>query len=113
MHELSIVESIFDIIIEIAEKNKITKISKVNLNVGKLRQVVPEFMVFAFDTVAKDTLAEKAELIINLINIEMECQACSHKFIVDEHVYICPECDSTKLSSITGNEMIITSIEGE
>ena len=112
MHELSLIQNIFATILKIAADNQLQRITKVTLQIGQLRQVVPEFLQFAFTATAKDTIAAEAQLVIEHIPITVLCQSCSQKFTVTENIYICPYCQSTKLEILSGKEIIIASIEG-
>ena len=60
MHEFSIIENILTIVEEISVKEGLTSISKVSLLIGKMRQIVPDTMSFAFEAAAKGTIAESA-----------------------------------------------------
>jgi hydrogenase nickel incorporation protein HypA/HybF len=113
MHELSMVSSIFRILETVAEENRLTSITKVKLKIGKLQQIVPEMFTFAFETVAKGTKAEGAQLEIEDVPITMQCQACETVFVVEEHMYICPECSGTSLTTQQGMEIVLESVEGE
>ncbi|MCK4797476.1 MAG: hydrogenase maturation nickel metallochaperone HypA [Spirochaetes bacterium] len=113
MHELSIITNIFKKIEEVAENNSLIKINKVKLKIGIMRQVIPEFLRFAFEAVSKDTKAEKAELEIEYIPIKMKCNSCANEFIVENNIYICPLCNNTKLDILSGQEIILQSIDGD
>ncbi len=113
MHEFSIIQGIFKLLEDIAKQNKLIKINKVTLRIGKLRQVVPEFLQFAFEHSSADTIAENAELIIEEMPIKMKCETCQHEFTVERNTYICPKCEAVKLTVLTGKEVLIASIDGE
>ena len=113
MHELGIIENIFRVIEEVAIENSLTRVKQVNLKIGKLRQVIPDMLEFAFENVAKGTLCEGAKLFVESIPILMECQACQSQFQVLEHTFICPDCDSSKLTMLSGNEVVLDNLEGE
>lgn len=113
MHELKIIQDIFPIIEKVSQENHLKSINKVFLRVGALRQIIKEFLQFAFVTIAKGTAAEGAELIIEIIPITIFCQACQQKSTVKENAYICPNCESTQLEILTGKEIILESIEGD
>ncbi|CAL7959775.1 Hydrogenase maturation factor HypA [Gammaproteobacteria bacterium] len=113
MHELKIIQDVFPIIENVAKENRLKSVTKVVLQVGALRQVIHEFLQFAFATVAKDTIAASAELIIESIPITARCKACHKQFTVGENTYICPYCDSSDLEILTGKEVILESIDGE
>ncbi len=113
MHELKIIQDVFPIIENVAKENHLKSINKVFLQVGGLRQVVPEFLQFAFATVAKDTIAAGAELIIELIPITARCKNCQKQFTVGENIYVCPHCDSSDLEILTGKEIVLAGVDGE
>ena len=113
MHEFSIMQGVFKLLEDIAAQNKLIKIDKVVLKIGKLRQVFPDFLRFAFETISQNTIAENAELIIEEIPIMMHCKSCNKKFKVEHNTYICPKCGATKLEILTGKEVLIASVEGE
>jgi hydrogenase nickel incorporation protein HypA/HybF len=113
MHELGIIQNLFTIIEEVAEENNLIKIHTVKLKLGKLQQIVPEMFTFAFEIVAKGTKTEGATLDVEYVPIKMRCNTCNNEFIVEEHVYICPECAQTSLTMLEGMEIILESVEGD
>ena len=98
---------------DVARKENLTKISKVNLVIGKMRQIVPDVFTYAFSIAGKGTLAQEAVLQIDFVTIEMICSACNKQFQIEEHNYFCPDCGGTKLQLINGKELYIESIVGE
>ena len=57
MHELSIIQSILDIVIEYANKYKAKRVIKINLDVGEMSDIIPEWIQQYFDFVSKDSIA--------------------------------------------------------
>ena len=82
------------------------------MSIGRLRQVKKEFLKFAFEAVAKDTIAAGAELIISIIPITVVCHDCKKQFTVEENIYICPDCEGASLEILTGKEVVLESIDG-
>ena len=113
MHEFSIIENIFKTIKEVAEKEKLKKITKVSLVIGGLRQIVPDVFEFAFQITSKDTLAEGAVLDIEKIPVEVRCKNCSEISPVEDHIFFCHHCQSTQVNIVKGKELYIKSLEGE
>ena len=113
MHEFNIIQNIFPALEKIANENHLKSIEKVTLQVGKLRQIVPETLQFAFKTLAINTLAHSAELIIEEIPISFSCTSCQKTFIVEDHIYICPFCESLELKIVSGKEIILASVDGK
>ena len=50
------------------------------MRIGRLRQVVPDSLTFYFEIVSKDTLAEGAELELEMVDALMRCSSCSHEW---------------------------------
>ncbi len=113
MHELTVVSNIFKIILETAESNNLSKISKVSLKVGRQRHLAPDLMKFAFDSVSKNTIASGAFLDIDRVDIKMKCLSCGLEFTVKDNTYLCISCGSAELETISGKDLLIESIEGE
>lgn len=113
MHELSIVSNIFTIVENIARENQLSRVTKISLVVGRMRQVVPVAMDMAFRAVTKDTIAEDAELEIKYLPIVMRCRSCGSSSQVNDCCFICPQCESVQLDIIQGQELLISHIEGE
>jgi hydrogenase nickel incorporation protein HypA/HybF len=113
MHEFKIIQDIFPIIENVVRENHLKSVNKVYLQIGKLRQVVLEFLQFAFTTATKNTVAAGAELIIELIPITAKCRTCQRQFAVEENIYICPHCNNSNLEILTGKEIVLVSVEGE
>jgi len=113
MHEFSLIQSLLSQLEIIAEQNKLQQITKVTLQIGDFRQCVPEILEFAFTTLAEGTKAAGAKLVIEHLPIEMECLSCGEKFIVEKHVYFCPQCKQTRLNLLSGKEFVLQSVTGE
>ena len=113
MHEFKIIQDIFPVIEDIAKDNHLRSISKVYLQVGALRQVVLEFLQFAFKTLAKDTIASNAELIVELVPVTVFCPVCQKEVAIAKNIYICPQCENGSLQILTGKEVVLTAIDGE
>jgi len=113
MHEFGIVEDILATINKIATEQKFKKINRVTIQVGKLRQVIPENLQFAFSVLAENTIAANAQLVIDEIPITIRCQSCNQKATIADFTYICPHCNSSDLEILTGKEIILETIEGE
>ena len=113
MHEFSIAEDLSAIVLDTALSNNLSKVSKVNIIFGQMIQIVPDIFEFAFIETVKNSVAEGAQLNIEILPIKMECMNCGNYFQVNENRFECRNCGSTDLGIIQGNELFIKSIEGE
>ena len=112
MHELSIIESIVDIIIAEMPKHSLTKIETISLRIGKMRQVVPDALHFGFECISKNTPMEGARLLIEEVPIWGSCRQCSHEFLLKNWLENCPNCYSNNIEIISGKELEIAEFEG-
>ena len=113
MHEIKIAEDLSSIVLETAKRGNLSKVTKVNIIFGQLIQIVPDIFRFAFNETVKNSVAEEAELIIEVIPVKMKCINCGNDFQVIENRFSCNVCNSTDLKIIQGKELFIKSIEGE
>jgi hydrogenase nickel incorporation protein HypA/HybF len=113
MHELKIAEDLSVIVLDAAKKARLGKVSKVNIIFGQMIQIVPDIFKFAFSECVRETIAENAEIDIEIKNVKMKCRGCGKDFHVTENRFMCNHCRSTDLEIINGKELFIKSIEGE
>ena len=110
MHELSIAEAVVRIANRHAAGRRITR---VELKVGHLRQVVPSALEFAFELVAKDTPAEGAELAIEELPAEGRCRACGAETTMAGFPLCCAACGGLDIELTSGEELLVDSLELE
>ena len=113
MHEISIAEDLSAIVLEVANREKLSKVTKVNIRFGEMIQIVPEIFEFAFREIVRNTLIREAEIFIEIVPVKMRCHNCGNDFQVTGNNFSCNICTSTDLEIISGRELIIKSIEGE
>lgn len=113
MHELKIASELIEIIKDVAEKENLKSVTIVNIQFGKMIQIVPDIFRFAFEEAVRNTIAEGAKLNLEILPVKFGCKHCSMKSEIDDYVFICPQCGSGELELIQGRETVIESIEGE
>ncbi|MGH4052155.1 MAG: hydrogenase maturation nickel metallochaperone HypA [Clostridium sp.] len=113
MHEVSIIQSVIEIVTDKAIENKLTKVNKVSLKIGELSGLMAECLNFAFDICTVDTLLEGSTLEIEKVEAVAECTDCKHKFKIDHFNKLCPICNKFCLKIISGYELYVNTIEGD
>ncbi|MCP4285341.1 MAG: hydrogenase maturation nickel metallochaperone HypA, partial [Gammaproteobacteria bacterium] len=88
-------------------------IKTVRIRAGELRGIVQEQLLFLWKFAGKDTLAQGATLEIERVPIKAKCQSCDHVFMVQNHEFICSECDSKDVDVVEGKELDVLEIEVE
>ncbi len=110
MHELGIANDILDIALAEAKKHGNRRITRVDLEVGVLRGIVPENLVFLFGHVSKGTIAEGARLAIEEQPARVECGTCgtteARAFTIG-----CPGCGSPTARIKSGDALRILSMD--
>ena len=111
MHEMSLCESVVQLVEEQAAQQAFSEVKKIWLEIGALAGVEIDAMKFSFDVVSKDTLLEKAELIILEIDGTAWCMPCAENVNVSQRFDACPHCGSYQLQINGGEEMRIKELE--
>jgi len=107
MHELALAESIVRIANARAGRRRVTK---VKVQVGQLRQVVPSSLRFAFDVAARGTGTEGAELEIEDTGLTIRCAGCEAESRAGAFPLRCPSCGSREVEIVAGDELLVESI---
>jgi hydrogenase nickel incorporation protein HypA/HybF len=113
MHELSITESVLEIVLRHAQSANAQHVRNIQLVIGDLASIVDDSVQFYWDIISKDTLAEGAKLHFRRLPVELLCLDCQHHFQPAPDRYECPNCGSTRLQIISGREFYVDSIDVE
>lgn len=115
MHELSLMQSVMDIVKNSAIQNNINRVNKVKLVVGKFSMALPDSLHFAFEAITGvEELFKDAVLEIEIKDILCHCQQCQQTIqIEDEYHFICSICGSNKVEIIQGRELYLDYYEGD
>lgn len=113
MHEMSIAESIIDIVSETLNGQQQQKLLSVTVRIGELTAVVPESLQFCFEMSLENTPFEGAQLIIEEVPLRGECKKCSAEFKIENYNFICPVCRSVDVKVTGGQELNVSELEVE
>ena len=111
MHEMSLCESVLQILEQQARVQNFTRVTKVQLEIGVFACVEPEAMRFGFAAVTTGTVAEGARLDIIRVSGEAWCLTCNRLVPVRARVDACPACGHELLSPKGGDELRIKQLE--
>lgn len=112
MHELSLCESLLEIIEEQASVHNYRRVRTVWLEVGRFAGVECDALRFSFDVVMRESLAEGAKL--NIIDIPGRgwCFDCGEEVSLEEGFEFCPRCRGP-VQITAGQEFRIKELEVE
>jgi len=113
MHEFSVVQSLLGLIEQYAKESGASSVTKVVVQVGVLSGVEPHLLELAFNTFKEGTVAEGAELLIELDKLRVSCHDCGGEFTKDELNAVCPRCGSLNTDVKGGEDLLLKSLELE
>lgn len=111
MHEMSLAESVVDIVAAAAAREHAPRVNAIWLEIGELSCVAPDALRFCFDAVARGTAAEGARLEIISVPGEGVCEACARTAGMSALYELCPHCGTPGMQPRRGTEMRVKEIE--
>lgn len=113
MHEMSLAESVLQIIEDAARKQGFNRVKTVWLEIGQLSCVEREAMRFCFDTVMKGSIAGGARLEVVETPGQGRCAQCGCETQIATLYEACPQCDGYTMQVIAGDAMRVKELEVE
>ena len=103
MHELSLVQSLLEIIADQAKEHEFNKVNQINLSCGRLSAVEPAALDFAFKTLSRNTICDKAQLKLTILPLKIHCFDCNQEFTSENSdPTICPHCRGDQVTVTEG-----------
>ncbi len=113
MHEMSLAESMLQIIENAARSQDFRRVKVVWVEIGRLSCVEPEALRFAFEAVTDGSIAHGALLEIVEISGQGVCMECSAEATITARHEACPACGSHKVRVTGGEDMRVRELEVE
>jgi hydrogenase nickel incorporation protein HypA/HybF len=111
MHELSLCEGIIELVVEYAQREAVSHVSRVVVALGVAAAVDAEALLFCFPAAAADTVAAGAELVIDRMALRAQCRACHAHYAADTVIAPCPACGSHARKILEGQDMRVVSFD--
>jgi hydrogenase nickel incorporation protein HypA/HybF len=108
MHELSVATAVLGTALKHADDRPVELVA---MRVGRLRQVVPDSLLFYWDIVARDTVCEGSRLELTEIDARLRCDACGREWEPLIPAFRCPDCTSAQVAVVAGEELEIDYLE--
>ena len=109
---MSIVESLIDQVAEeVTAAGTSGTVRRLDLSIGCLSGVHVDSLRFAFEVLAPGTLVDGAELAIRQPRAQASCRACGAEFETGEFLPVCVRCQSGRVTTEGGQDMVLESIE--
>jgi hydrogenase nickel incorporation protein HypA/HybF len=111
MHELSIMQSALNQVLQEARLAGATRVYEIRLRIGVLSGVVPDALRFAFEVLTPGTSAVGALLTIEETPARFWCAACLREFVSANLLAECPDCRRLSGELRGGRDLELTSME--
>lgn len=111
MHELSIAQSIIDIIHQHVPAPDLAKVRSINVLVGAASGVVAESLAFSYTAIVAGTPLASSTMEVEHVPYHISCRACGVESDQDDGLRICPMCGSSDTIIVSGTELRVKDIE--
>lgn len=109
MHELSLCQAIAGVVKPHAAGRRV---DVVRLQVGALRQVVPDTLLFCWTLVREHQDMAGAQLELELVPAAVRCHSCGQESEIESRWSVaCPQCQSADVEVVRGEEFLVTSVD--
>lgn len=113
MHEMSLAQSVREIVEDAARAHAAKRVGRVRLEIGRLSQVEVEAMRFALDVVMRGSLADGAALDIVETPGTAWCPHCARAVEIAQRGDLCPSCGGAALRVTGGDRLRVIDLEIE
>lgn len=113
MHEMSLCQSLVEIVQDQQAQSGFQRVLVVRLVIGALSHVAPDAIEFGFAAVARGTVVEGARLEIERPPGQAHCLACGVAVTVSRRDDPCPQCGGFQLVVTGGDDLRLKELEVE
>jgi len=104
MHSLAMAQDILEAVLGEANRRNAAKVKAIGVKIGSEHGDESESIQFCLEAAAKGTIAEGADMKLEVIDVKAKCPECGHVFTVTDHSPICLGCGN-------GNPEILNDME--
>jgi hydrogenase nickel incorporation protein HypA/HybF len=111
MHELSVCLSLLQQVETIALERDAARVTTISLRIGPLSGVEPDLLRNAYPLAVAGTVAEEAELVIEVADVVVRCSQCDSETTVTPNKLLCGSCGDFRTRLISGDELTLMRVE--
>ncbi len=113
MHEMGIASAVLEAVRAETRRLPDGHICKVGVRIGELAGVDPGSVRFCFEVLVRGTELEPLELEIAYCPRRCQCRCCGHACAAAREESTCPNCGTTDLEFLGGDELELAYLEVE
>ncbi len=111
MHETAVSLALIEQVERIAAERNAAIVSLIRVSIGPLSGVEPELLRRAFPLAAAGTIAEDANLELEITDVVVRCSQCGQESRVPPNRLLCSGCGDYRTNIVSGDEMILERLE--
>lgn len=111
MHELSIAQSIVDIVGHYVSPDEQERVRTITVRIGAMAAVVPDSLEFCFSAIVHHTRLAGARMVMEHVPFVVACHACKLELEAEPGIALCPQCGSADTEIRSGTELQVVSID--
>jgi hydrogenase nickel incorporation protein HypA/HybF len=111
MHETTLARDLLRVALEKATEAGAARVTAVRGWVAETETLAPESLQLHFEAHARGTAAEGARLELDVRHVAARCAGCSHEYLPEHHLLLCPECASTEAELLGEVGLGLTEVE--
>ena len=111
VHELAICQALIQQVEKIATENHASSVDQIVLIIGALSGVEGPLLDRAFSIARMGTVAQEAELKIEIGPVVVECRICGNHNEVAVNRLLCDACGDWQVNVKQGDEMLLKTVE--
>ncbi len=115
MHELSIVEGIFDLVDKQKKLHQFTRVLEVRIACGVYNCVSEDNLNFCLKTISEGTCLDSARITVIRLPERWSCSLCHCEFAREKKAVdpVCPQCSAVNVVPLLNSEIYLDKLEVE
>lgn len=113
MHELSVCIALLDKVQQIATEHGASSVTRIDVRLGPLSGVEAPLLQNAYPLAAAGTVAENAELSIDVVPVRVRCSQCGAESDAEPNRLLCAACGDFRTNIVSGDELLLERVELE
>lgn len=112
MHEISVALSLLEGVESTAQEQGIERVAAVHVRIGALSGIVRDALIFSWDVVTAETIAQGSRLEVQVVPLAVYCDVCEGERAPSPGSgLLCPECATVSPHVVRGREMQLVAME--
>lgn len=88
----------------------VTRIAELRCELGLLSCVEPKTLTACFELMAEGTVAEEAQLKLNVAPLACRCTKCGYAFTLTQRHFVCPQCGDENIHFNGGHGLTLMAL---